>query len=100
MFLISVRSLFHNLGADKVKARPAVLLSALEIVFGTNKEILSIYVRLRSITFDYRAFDCLPGVNTVFSQLDAHCVYLKLGHIDPLFKRGRRLIGARRLFTA
>ena len=50
MFLISVGSLFHNLGADKVKARPAVLLSALKIVFGTNKEILSIYVRLRSIT--------------------------------------------------
>ena len=32
--------MFHNLGADKEKARSAVLLSALEIVFGTNKEIL------------------------------------------------------------
>ena len=41
MFLISVGNLFHNLGADKEKARSAVLLSALEIVFGTNKEILS-----------------------------------------------------------
>ena len=33
----------------------------------------------------------------VFSQLDAHCVYLKLGLIDPAFKRRRRLIGARGL---
>ena len=32
--------MFHNLGADKEKARSAVLLSALEIVFGTSKEIL------------------------------------------------------------
>ena len=32
--------MFHNLGADREKARSAVLLSALEIVFGTNKEIL------------------------------------------------------------
>ena len=37
MFLISIGSLFHNLGADKEKARSAVLLSALEIVFGTTK---------------------------------------------------------------
>ena len=41
MFLISVGSLFHNLGAEKEKAQSARLLSALEIVFGTNKEILS-----------------------------------------------------------
>ena len=30
-----------NLGADKEKAGSAVLLSALEIVFGTDKDILS-----------------------------------------------------------
>ena len=41
MFLSSVGSLFHNLGADKEKARSAVLFSALEIVLGTTKEILS-----------------------------------------------------------
>ena len=41
MFLCSVGSLFHNLGADKEKTRSAVLLSALEIVFGTTKETLS-----------------------------------------------------------
>ena len=35
VFLISEGSVFHNLGADKEKARSAVLLSALEIVFGT-----------------------------------------------------------------
>ena len=40
VFLISGGSVFHNLGADKEKARSAVLLSALEIVFGTNKEVL------------------------------------------------------------
>ena len=40
VFRISGGSVFHNLGADKEKARSAVLLSALEIVFGTNKEIL------------------------------------------------------------
>ena len=40
VFLISEGSVFHNLGADKEKARSAVLLSALEKVFGTNKEIL------------------------------------------------------------
>ena len=40
VFLISEGSVFHNLGADKENARSAVLLSALEIVFGTNKEIL------------------------------------------------------------
>ena len=40
VFLISGGSVFHNLGADKEKARSSVLLSALEIVFGTNKEIL------------------------------------------------------------
>ena len=40
VFLISGGSEFHNLGADKEKAPSAVLLSALEIVFGTNKEIL------------------------------------------------------------
>ena len=37
--------------------------------------------------------------NTVFSQLDAHCVYLDMGLIDPAFKRGRRLIGAGHLFS-
>ena len=42
MFLSSIGSLFYNLEADKVKARSAVLLSALEIaVFGTTKETLS-----------------------------------------------------------
>ena len=35
------RLLDHNLGADKEKAGSSVLLSALEIVFGTAKEILS-----------------------------------------------------------
>ena len=40
VFRISGGSVFHNLGADKEKARSAVLLSALEIVFSTNKEIL------------------------------------------------------------
>ena len=41
VFLISVGSMFHNLGADKEKTRSAVLLSALEIVFGTNEDMLS-----------------------------------------------------------
>ena len=40
MFVISEGSLFHNLGANKENARSAVLLPALEVVFGTNKEIL------------------------------------------------------------
>ena len=40
VFLISEGSVFHNLRVDEEKARSAVLLSALEIVFGTNKEIL------------------------------------------------------------
>ena len=40
-FLSSVGSLFHNLGAEKEKARSAVLSSSLQIVFGTTKEILS-----------------------------------------------------------
>ena len=34
---------------------------------------------------------------TVFSQLNAPCVYFKLGLMDPAFIRSRRLIGARRL---
>ena len=37
--------------------------------------------------------------HTVFSQLDAHRVYFKLGLIDPAFKQGRRLMGAGRSFT-
>ena len=45
------------------------------------------------------SIDHLMPKHTVFSQLDAHCVYLKFSLIDPAFIRGRRLIGARRLFT-
>ena len=46
MFLSSIGSLFHNLGADKEKARSVALLSVLEIVFGATKEILSREQRL------------------------------------------------------
>ena len=44
---------------------------------------------------------CINVANlyTIFSQLDAHGVYLIFDHIDPAFKQGRRLIGARCLFT-
>ena len=30
---------------------------------------------------------------TIFSQLDTHCIYLKLGLIDPVFKWSRCLMG-------
>ena len=46
MFLSSVGSLFHNVGADNKKVQSAVLLSALEIVFGRTKETLSRELRL------------------------------------------------------